>query len=616
MFMLAPVARVSLVFASLLLVLSPLSARAGAPQGEPASWLHEIDALKPHKAWWEANKYRPMPTRTSPHAPGPVRTAEQPERTVYGFLPYWEMGYQGFQWDLLTHVAYFSAEMKVDGTVVDANQWYHPSVQALIADAHANGVYVTLTATLFDNDAIGELVSTPAYRATAIETLLQMVLDRGADGVNIDFEFVPAWAKADFVTFMEELTQAFHAAIPHSHVSYAGPSVDWSGAYDYDLLAAACDAVFVMAYGYHWGGGPPGPTAPLTSGDIWSKYNVTWTVADYVKFGGPLIRSRLILGLPVYGRDWATTGPEIPGTKTANGTSVVYTTAKVEGAEYGWNWDSHSQCPYYLYKDGAQWHQVWVDRADSLGLKYAFAVEEELAGIGFWALGYDGGDGAFWSAVAEHYPPAPPAGGEGGESEEPGEESDGGSADAGQGEGGGSEPDASSGEGDLDAGSGESQDVSEGPGDGGDVDAGSTGSEDSGTTDIDAATGSDAGGEDGGSLGGEDSGAASEDGGDTDASSEGGGAVGGADAANPSEGGSGEGGSDEGGSDEGGSGEGNSDEGFTAGESASAGGPEPQGKSPSGCRTTSTGGWLAGCLAALWIWLCRRRVGAIGSCEP
>lgn len=331
-----------------------------------------------------------------------------PGYIVYGYIPYWEMSYDGFRWNQLTHVAYFAASVDSSGNITDSKQWFDSSVTNLIAEAHANGVRVVLTITNFENTQIAQIVGSSEIRAKVIAKLLEMVQAQGADGVSIDFEFVPKEAKANFVTFMSELTTAFHQAIPSSHVSYAGPSVDWSNSYDYAALAAACDHVFIMAYGYHWGGSDPGPTSPLTSGAIWSKYNVTWTVDDYLTKGGNAIKSQIIVGLPLYGRDWQSTNSEIPGKKIANGVAVTYDQAIVEGAQKGWKWDSASQCPYYMYQEAGNWHQTWVDSAVSLGLKFDLAKQKQTAGIGFWALGYDGNDDQIWDEVAKRYPPKVP----------------------------------------------------------------------------------------------------------------------------------------------------------------------------------------------------------------
>ena len=178
------------------------------------------------------------------------------------------------KWDLLTHLAYFSAEMEADGTTSDSHQWTSQGMASIMDEAQSAGVQVVLSVTNFDNEEIGTLCNDPETRNTAIETLLALVKQMGGDGVNIDFEFVPFEAKEGFVAFMEELTTRFHERFG-SHVSYAGPCVDWSGAYDYDVLRDVCDAVFVMGYCYHPHSGIAGPWLPSKGGELWWGKHLT-----------------------------------------------------------------------------------------------------------------------------------------------------------------------------------------------------------------------------------------------------------------------------------------------------------------------------------------------------
>lgn len=365
----------------------------GAPRPHQAALLAHHGALTPHRAWTVA--------------PGPLQPSVGKQgHFVFGYLPYWELDYDAFRWDLLTHLAWFAVELTGSGDVVDSHGFLNASTGALIAEAHANGVAVVLTATNFDDAQVGALCNSPALRQKAIEGLVSLIVAQGADGVNIDFEFVPTSAEASFVTFLSELKAAVAAAVPGGgHVSIAGPAVDWSGSYDYDQIAAAIDGLFIMAYGYHWSGGNPGPLCPLESGGVWGKHTLAWTVDDYVTWGGEGIRAKLIAGLPIYGYDWPSSDSGVPGTATGKGTAVVYSKAMKDGAASGWKWDDASKSPYYMYQSGG-WHQVWADTAESLALRFEFAVDEQLGGVGFWALGYDAGDEALWAAVEQSYPPA------------------------------------------------------------------------------------------------------------------------------------------------------------------------------------------------------------------
>ena len=58
--------------------------------------------------------------------------------------------------------------------------------------------------------------------------LLDKVILRGADGIDIDFELVPSSQRENLVIFMEELSQAFHQSLDNPIITMATPAVDWS----------------------------------------------------------------------------------------------------------------------------------------------------------------------------------------------------------------------------------------------------------------------------------------------------------------------------------------------------------------------------------------------------
>ena len=321
---------------------------------------------------------------------------------VYGYLPYWEFDYSGFQWDLLTHLAYFSAELEVDGSVSDSHQWTTAGMAELMDEAQSAGVQVVLSVTNFENDEIGVLCNDPLLRTKSIEALLDLVQQMGGDGINIDFEFVPYEAKQGFVLFMQELTERFHEEIPGSHVSYAGPCVDWSGAYDYDELRDACDAVFVMGYCYHPHGNIAGPLAPIEGGDVWWSKHLTSTLEEYTLWGGEEIRGKLIMGYPLYGRSYTVEEPGLPGTFVGDDSLIVARNIPELSDDAPWILEDYSKSTYQEFSPApGVWTQRWLDTAESHSYKFQFACDESLAGIGFWALGYDGVNDPIWDALRD-----------------------------------------------------------------------------------------------------------------------------------------------------------------------------------------------------------------------
>ena len=109
--------------------------------------------------------------------------------TVVGYLPYWEYyQYPNFDYNLLTRINYFSAELNSDGDIVNNHNW---DTLLLIDYAHSFGVEVVLCATLFGSNELTELLSSESNRTNAINNLLTLVLNKNADGIDIDFELLP-----------------------------------------------------------------------------------------------------------------------------------------------------------------------------------------------------------------------------------------------------------------------------------------------------------------------------------------------------------------------------------------------------------------------------------------
>ena len=370
-----------------------------------------------HASMWEAHRLEP------PFPPGPPPTAEvlaaaraweqtrphasRSDIEVFGYLPYWVSGPDGLRYDVLTQVNYFGAHVEPDGELSNLNGWGDEATEQLVTMAHAEGCRVCLTVANFDDDEIHDLVTDPSARAAAISALLDEVLAMDADGVDVDFEGMDSVDKPYLVTFMQEMQAEFEAAMSDPWITLATPAVDWSGAYDYDELMYASNGLFFMGYGYHWSAGDPGPLAPKEGSTTWGSYSLAWSIEDYIEYGGYENRHEIIMGLPLYGRDWPSTSDAIPGEATATSDAVTYTSCATGAAQHGEQWDADSTTPYYMFEeyitatDEWEWHQVWYDHADSLLSKIELVVDYDIGGFGFWALQFDGNDPDLWDGIAE-----------------------------------------------------------------------------------------------------------------------------------------------------------------------------------------------------------------------
>jgi spore germination protein YaaH len=378
----------------MLLFSSSLLAFASSARGQPAplSFPGPQAFPGPHAA--QAAKYGPtdlgitVPPRGFLPVPRPG-----PDLKVYGYLAYWSDDLGTVPWDDLTHIAIFSAGVSSNGTLTETSRWDIADDAVLLAEPY--GVRVHLCVTNFDPDSLETLLSSATSRETLIDELVEWKGITGAHGVNIDFEGLPYAVKEEFVTFIADLEAAV------GEVVLAGPSVDWAGSFDYDQLTLYSD-IFIMGYGYHWGGSSyAGPTDPLYagSGTVWEgvqSYSLSWSIDDYMTYGAH--PDRVIMGLPLYGYAWATNNNNVPTATLGTGDSVTFAEAWDDEAAYGRNWEPDSRSPY-TYGGG---QQIWYGDEESVRERIAYVRDEtDIAGIGFWALHYDGDDASFWDMIHE-----------------------------------------------------------------------------------------------------------------------------------------------------------------------------------------------------------------------
>jgi len=349
--------------------------------------IHQIE-LTYNKANYLEPAYK---TYTGPA--DPIKTREKgPSRMVFGYHPYWQgTNWQNYQYELLTTIAYFSAEANAAGELIDLHGW--PATD-LINKAHTNGVEVVLTVTLFNTSDLETLLSNTNNQENLIKNLVYEVKRAGADGVNVDFEAFPASQKSNLVTFIKNLRSALRNEISHAKVTLATPAVDWNNAWDFNALANESDGLFIMGYDYYWkGSSTTGPVAPLNGG----TYNITNTVNTYLSVTANNT-SKIILGCPYYGYEWPASSGEKDAGTTGDGSAVIFSISESKALSYGKIWDNISETPWYKYENPG-WFQAWYDDSLSLSQKYDLALSKNLKGIGIWALGYDSGYNELWELL-------------------------------------------------------------------------------------------------------------------------------------------------------------------------------------------------------------------------
>jgi spore germination protein YaaH len=349
-------------------------------------------------------------------------------KEVLGFLPYWMLDAASLQWmqyQLVSTVAYFSVNANANGTLATTSAgwsgWNSSAMTNVINAAHAKGVRVVLTVSMMAWDggaAQGTLLGNAAARASLVNAIVAAVRSRAADGVNLDFEPVSTTLRDQYTSFVRQLKAGLVAAHVGSYLTICtmAGAATWSTGYDLAGLTAsgAADAVFVMGYDYSWSGSSrAGGVAPMDSPYI---LDVRESVDDYLSV---IPGSKIIWGVPYYGRTWLTTtnnlnSPVVAGT-SGSSKAYYYTGARDLAASYGRRWDDVGKVPWFTYYDATKgsWAQGYYDDATSLAVKYDMINQKGLAGTGMWTLLMDQGDNVLWGLLANKFvnDTTPPMGG-------------------------------------------------------------------------------------------------------------------------------------------------------------------------------------------------------------
>lgn len=235
----------------------------------------------------------------------------------------------------------------------------------------------------FDPLLAHQILADPTVRRRAIANIAAAVQRWGMSGVQVDLENVPPGDRENLTRFMAELSAALKKqglsvtmAVPAKTRDI--PSSTWSGAFDYAALAPHVDRLMLMTYDENHPGGPPGPVASVG----WVERVIRYTLSVDVP------ASKVVLGLPAYGYDWAPDGSARAVTYSEARRLSVLHQAKIE-------WDEAAKVPFIRYKG----HQVWFEDRYSASHKLALVNKYGLGGVAVWRLGQE--DPGLWEAITD-----------------------------------------------------------------------------------------------------------------------------------------------------------------------------------------------------------------------
>lgn len=230
----------------------------------------------------------------------------------------------------------------------------------------------------FDRDLLSWFLNDETAQNEIIRQVEDVVLEKGFQGVDVDFEYAKeddAQAFVDFVWKMREMMDGL--GYPVSVTLAPKTRDDQPGALyegtDYRLLGEAADQALLMTYEWGYSRGQPMAVAPV---------NLVRRVVDYAVSRIP--REKLLLGIPNYGYDWPLPFRQGETTARSIGNVEAVRLAAEKGAEIFY--DETSQAPYFHYQADGVSHVVWFEDARSIQAKLQVVEDYGLAGAGYWQI--------------------------------------------------------------------------------------------------------------------------------------------------------------------------------------------------------------------------------------
>ena len=289
-----------------------------------------------------------------------------PATEVWGYVMYGRE--DKFTNDMpVTDLCYFSADVNSYGEITDV-----PKASYFRNRGYEGRIHLVVTCT---GRALTHMSLEPSFgvRKEIISAIAKASKDY--DGVQIDFENVPARDAENFRTFLTDVRKAIGKDKIFSVALAARTKKISDDIYSYEKIFPLADKIIIMAYDEHWSGSVPGSVASMD----WCE-----RIADYSQSVIP--EDKLVMGLPFYGRTWQEGG--------SYGSAWVFTSVSRILNENGiTHVERENGVPYFSAKIPVNVTGYFEDTY-SLVTRARMYSEKGIDKFAFWRVGQE--DITFW----------------------------------------------------------------------------------------------------------------------------------------------------------------------------------------------------------------------------
>lgn len=310
---------------------------------------------------------------------------------VSAWLPNWDAkeAYVSFEGntEIIDTISPFWYNVAEDGTLILKK---NAEEQKIIDLAKEEGVTLVPTITnSFNGDTVSLVFNDPEIKKKNIQIIVDKVLEKGYDGIDIDYEGLHSEDKDAFTAYIRDLdaalnkhnkllTIAIQAKSFPTLLKFGDRGQDWAALHPY------VDEFRIMTYDYGWRGSIPRPVAPY----YWVEDVIEYAIATVPK-------EKIYVGVPFYGYGWS------------DDFFSSYTYATIElilekyGVDFQYDPSQKTNKLYYVSefdtRDPKLPHEVWFENHVSLEAKLELVKKYDLGGIAIWRLGKE--DPSNWRSI-------------------------------------------------------------------------------------------------------------------------------------------------------------------------------------------------------------------------
>ncbi len=324
-----------------------------------------------------------------------------------GFLPYWLIeqanfaSYQGY----INELTYFGLTIGPDGYIQKLTKpneeepgWttFKNKVKTIFSQLKQDRIKTSLLIFSADEKVISALVDHPILSAhNLITEVVPLMKEVGFNNLHLDIESFQTASLASQLNYAEFLTEVKKGLkenkLGHLIVEITPESLIKERLTNASLISPIADFIVLMAYDYHYFHSPiSGPVAPLGGAGLVWEYDVEKAVKIALS---SIPADKLILGIPLYGYEWETLTNKplsavIPqSAKVASLKRISQMLPSCQDCQSGT--EEFSQQPYLIIPENNYFRQIFYEDKTSIAKKKQLIKKYQLAGLAFWALGYE-----------------------------------------------------------------------------------------------------------------------------------------------------------------------------------------------------------------------------------